>query len=194
MAIAVGNKDKRISDSLKCWITGTQEAVVGVLGPGTNLDITANWTSPFEGDSAGDKFQKTGGAIQSVTDTTSITTLNSRQVWSGNKPTTFNVELKLYALEDAQSEVMDALKALEKMAAPDVKGTLPISTRDENMLGRVPGLVTINMRGKHIYADCVLEHVSAPFDKEVGKDGSLIRATVNLQISTVTMMSRDMIR
>jgi len=184
---AVGNNDKRVSQYLKTWITGADSdtgkglAVCGVTGPGTSKEVTANWQSPFEGESIGNKFQFIGGLTQTFTDATMIKTLNSRQVWNGNQPTKFNVELQFYALEDVQKEVMLPLYSLEKMIAPEVSNT--------ELFGRIPGVVQLCIGRKMIYNNCVIESMSQPYDKEVWKGGGWIRCTVTLQISTVAMLN-----
>ena len=184
---AVGNNDKRVSPYLLTWITGSDAgsgeglAVCGVTGPGTSKEVTANWQSPFEGESIGNKFELAGGIMQAMTDATLIKTLNSRQVWNGNQPTRFNVELHFYALEDVQKEVMLPLYYLEKMIAPEVSNT--------ELYGRIPGMVQLNIGRKMIYTDCVIESMSQPYDKEVWKGGGWIRCTVTLQISTVAMLN-----
>ena len=187
-AEALGNNDPRVSPYLKTWITGLDvngkgQAICGVTGPGTSKEITANWTSPFEGESIGNKHELAGGMMQSLTDMTLIKTLNSRQVWNGNQPTKFNLELKFYALQDVAKEVMEPIRALEMMLAPE--------TGEHLFYGRIPGLVTLNVGRKVIYTGCVLESMSQPYDKEVWRGGGWIRCTVNLQISTVAMLNKS---
>ncbi|WP_417022532.1 hypothetical protein, partial [Bilophila wadsworthia] len=116
----VGNTDTRISNHRKCWIYSPDVTVCGIYGPGTSQEIVANWSSPFENFSLGEKFQKVGGWIQAKFNVTSVTQFNTQQVWDGNRPTQFNLELKLYALRDANQEVMKPLAALEWMISPDV--------------------------------------------------------------------------
>lgn len=193
----VGNNDPVVSPHLKIWIKQGVVIVCGVLGEGTSKEIQSNWDSPFEGESVGSKFQKTGGAIQSgaLSDglginygkgRTTITTVNSRQVWGGNRPTQFNIIMQFYALHDPQTEVMNALIELEKMASPQVNEFKPG--------GRIPGTVSINIGRNAIYPDCVIESISIPLDKEVNKDGLLIRAEVTLAIQTKQMDSKSDIK
>ena len=201
---AVGNNDPAASPYLKTWISQGNVLVCGVTGEGTSKEIQANWDSPFEGESAGSKIgeltgggEVTGGVAQVVTGRTSITTFQSRQVWGGNRPTQFNVVLQFYALSDPQTEVMDALAALERMASPQVNSTVPVSLTGNsagNHFGRIPGTVMINIGRNAIYPDCVIESVSVPLDKEVNKDGLFIRAEVNLSIQTMQMLNRSDIR
>ncbi|GAB6036972.1 hypothetical protein JCM15519_15310 [Fundidesulfovibrio butyratiphilus] len=188
---AYGNRDPRVSERLKAWITGAGEAVCGVIGPGTTEDLTANWISPFEGDSLGDKLQKVGGFIQGETGKTSKTTLNSRQVWQGNQPYKFQLELKLYALQDPETEVMQAIRTLKRLASPNANSAVPVFGADGFNVGDTPTVVQLCMRGTMIYKDCVIENLSIPYDKEIGKDGKWIRSTINMQISTIAMLSKS---
>lgn len=184
----IGNRDTRLSQFRKCWISGGEVTIVGAWGAGTSKEITANWNSPFEGESIGNKIPMAGGVAQAVTDMTSVSTLNSRQTWEGNRPTSFTVELKLYALEDPDVEVMQPIRALETMMAPDVSsGVLSFG-------GRLPDRICLNIGSKIIYTDLVIDSLSQPFDKEIDSQGRFVRVTLNLQLSTLTMVSKDMLR
>lgn len=183
----IGNCDTRLSQFRKCWISAGEVTIVGAWGAGTSKELTANWASPFEGESIGNKIPIAGGVAQAATDMTTITTLNSRQTWEGNRPTTFALEFKLYALEDPDTEVMQPIRALEVMAAPDVNDTQPVG-------GRIPDRVCLNIGTKTIYTDMVIDSISLPFDKEIDSQGRFVRATLNLQLSTLTMVSKDMLR
>lgn len=180
---ALGNNDSRVSEYLKTWICGEGLAVCGVTGPGTSKEVMANWSSPFEGESLGNKNALAGGSIQMLSEITSITTLNSRQVWNGNQPTKFNIELKFYALQDVAKEVMNPIRALEEMIAPETSQTVGT--------GRIPGQVAICIGRKVIYKGCVIESMSQPYDKEVYRGGGWIRCTVNLQVSTIAMLNKS---
>lgn len=191
----VGNNDPTVSNHLKTWIMQEDKVVCGITGEGTNKDIVANWDSPFEGEDVGSRFKVTSGLVQSVTDKTSVTTLNTRQVWNGNRPTTFSLNLRLYALSDPKKEVMDALQYLEEMASPQLNGWSPYSISKgkngyEGNIGRIPGLVTICIGRKAIYTDCVIESISQPLDREVTSDGLLVRADIQLQIATIQVPNK----
>ncbi len=47
--------------------------------------------------------------------------------------------------------------------------------------------------GCHVCKDMVINSISLPFDKEVDSAGNFVRATVNLQLSTLTMVDRQML-
>ena len=176
--------------------------MVGVIGEGTAKEITANWNSPFEGDSVGSKFSKAGGIVQSgaVNDSTSgmtsITTLSSRQVWEGNQPHAFPVTLSLYALADPKVEVEDAIMELERMIAPEVNAISPVGNPmgDGNAVGRVPSSVMLNIGRNVVMSGCVIENVSVPLDAPKSRDGYLMKAEVQLTIKSEAMLNRSQIQ
>ena len=187
-ASVLGNTDKRLSDARKIWIADDQTTIVGAYGPGTSMEITANWMSPFEAATLGNTPLRTGAAfIQTVTGMSLITTLNTRQAWEGNEPTRFNVELMLYALRDPDLEVMQPLRALEYMIAPDVNDFWGVG-------GKIAKALQLNVANRIIYQYLVLENISAPFDKEMDSQGRFVRCTVNLTLSTLTMVSKQMLK
>ena len=187
-ASVLGNTDKRLSDARKIWIADDQTTIVGAYGPGTSMEITANWMSPFEAATLGNTPLRTGAAfIQTVTGMSLITTLNTRQAWEGNEPTRFNVELMLYALRDPDLEVMQPLRALEYMIAPDVNDFWGVG-------GKIAKALQLNVANRIIYQYLVLENLSAPFDKEMDSQGRFVRCTVNLTLSTLTMVSKQMLK
>jgi hypothetical protein len=194
-----GNNDPAVSDYLKTWIKQGDLAVCGVTGEGTAKEITCNWDSPFEGEDLGSKMKMTSSIAQYYTKQTTVTTLNTAQIWNGNRPTQFSLNLIFYALRDAQKEVMDALMYLEQMASPQLDAAMPFSVEGNLSegysfnAGRIPGLVTISIGRKAIYPDCVIESISQPLDKEVTSDGLLVRAEVQMQVSTSVVPNRDKI-
>lgn len=192
----MGNNDPAVSQHLKTWIQQGSTIVCGVTGPGTSKEISVNWDSPFEGEDVGSKFKTASGLTQALTGKTSVTSLNTRQVWNGNRPTTFNLVLLLYALSDPQTEVMAALQALEEMASPQLNAGSPLSLSRESgsmelEIGRVPELVSLSIGRKAIYPECVIESISQPLDAEIDSNGLLIRAEVQMQISTVQVPNKD---
>lgn len=188
----VGLQDKSISNYLKAWIQQDDVCVVGLIGPGTSRQLQANWNSPFEQSSLGSTFEKTAGLFQIVTGQTSKTTLNSTQIWEGNRPISFNLVLVFYALSDPLQEVMLPLQELEKMASPEVNKVSPINVMPgQETFGRMPAPVTLNIGRTTIITDCVIESMSTPLDKERNSDGLLIRAETTLTIQTKSMLNRS---
>ena len=203
----VGNNDPSVSPYLKCWIKQGNTCVVGVIGAGTSKELTANWQSPFEGDAVGSKSQKAGGLLQSnvageltggalsTEGMTSITSLNSRQVWSGNQPHAFNLAVQFHALSDPKTEVEDAIQELEMMASPELKAMLPVGgqTATGNSVGRVPGEVWLNIGRNVMIGPCVITNVSVPLDGPRSRDGYLMSALVNIGVQSYEMLNRSQI-
>jgi len=180
--MALGVNDPTVSPHLKAYIQSDSGVlVVGVIGEGTSRQLTANWESPFEQDSAGSKYERAGGLIQEATGVTSKGTLQSTQVWNGNVPMTFPVVLELYALNDPESEVRGAVSALEQMASPDVNYVSP--------LGRAPSTCSIQIGRMILYPECLIEEVSYEVTGPTHVSGLPLRATVQMTIQTKTMLN-----
>ncbi len=181
----IGNTDKRLSAARKIWIADDTTTIVGVYGPGTTLEINANWNMPFTEMAAGNNTL--GNVLQAATGKTLVNLLNTKQVWQYNDPTHFNVELILYALRDPDKEVMQPLRALEYMIAPDVG-------KFWSGVGEIAKALQINIANKIIYQYLVLNNISVPYDKETDSRGNFVRCTVNLTLSTLTMVSKQMLK
>lgn len=180
-----GVEDTSISDVLKIWIKQGSVQVVGIIGPGTSRTLTAKWNNPL--------MQANAGSVQGLdtianlgqieTGKTSISNMNTTQVWEGNESTTFNLNMIFIAQSDAKKEVMMALQALEEFASPEVNALAPG--------GRIPGMVSICIGTKVALTECVIENISMPLDKERDKDGNLIRAEITLTVATKRMKSQS---
>lgn len=182
----IGNSDKRLHDSRKVWISDGDTTICGVYGPGTSMEISSNCSQPFEDMTPGSAMKTAGAGLQAATGKTMVKALNTRQVWQGNAPTQFNVELQLYALQDPDIEVMQPLTALESFIAPDVDRFWGV--------GEIAKALQIDIGRMNIYQFLVLNSVSIPFDKETDLKGRFVRCTVNLALSTMTMITKDMLK
>lgn len=185
--ILIGNQDRRLHQSRKCWISDGKTTICGVYGSGTSMEITANWTMPFESMTPGSKFEAGASLIQATTGMTMVKALNTMQVWQGNAPTQFTVELQLYALQDPDIEVMRPLRALEAFIAPDVSSFI-------GMAGDIAKKIDLDIGRMCIYKELVLNSVSVPFDKETDSKGRFVRCSVNLSLSSMTMMTKDLLK
>lgn len=192
-AKCIGNIDTRLHASRKVWLSDGETTVVGVYGPGTSMEIAASYDQPFKdltGAALAEKIAGSFGIVaasagQAVLGKTTVTKMNTRQIWEKNDPTRFNLELQLYALRDPESEVMAPIRALETFIAPDVKAYVGV--------GNIARPLTLSIGRKIIYNYLVLENISIPFDKETDSKGNFVRATVNLTLSTITMITKDML-
>lgn len=192
----IGNNDSTISPHLKCWVKQGNTLVVGAIGEGTMLDLQANWESPFEQDSAGSIFQKVGGLAQVKSGNTLKTTLNSTQVWSGNRPFSATISLLFYARSNPQKEVEEPIKELRRMISPEPNANIPVADKDANGdyrlgLGRVPDTVSINIGRNLMWPDCIIESISEPLDSTRDVSGHRLDAVVNLTIQSKQSLSRS---
>ena len=97
-------------------------------------------------------------------------------------PLKFSLNLIFVAQSDAATEVMQPLQWLEEFASPALNEYSP--------LGRIPEAISINIGRKTIVANCVIENITIPVDKEKDSSGNLIRAEVQLDIQTKMMLSK----
>lgn len=201
--IVCGVLDESISTALRAWVKQGDRMVCGIIGPGTSRTLTSKWDSPLENSNLGSNISdKLAGATQALKGTTSITIFSSTQVWQGNMPLKFSLNLIFIAQSNAYEEVMKPLQWLEEFASGEVNGTIPVnmdaikkmfSGGGDNVLGRIPGTVTINIGRKIIVPNCVIENITVPLDKERTGDGNLIRAEVQLDIQTKVMLNKSSI-
>lgn len=172
--------------------------VVGLIGKGTSRSLTANWDAPLEQTNVGSEgaVSKVSGAAQAKTGTTSVTTFSTTQVWSGNNPIKFNLILDFFAWDNAAEQVMTPLQWLEEFSSPQVNGVSPfaagnVGSSGENVLGRIPQRVSINIGRRVIVPECVIESTSAPLDGERDVKGNLLRAQATLDVQTLVMLNRS---
>lgn len=197
----VGNADSSVSPFLKAWIQQGTTLVCGVIGEGSTAELQSNWDSPFEQDNPGSFFEKTGGLLQNLTGQTSKTTLNSAQVWNGNRPITINLTLLLYALSNPRTEVEAAITALKGFASPEVNANSPV-TLDANgsaggitaNVGRIPGTVSLSVGRNFIYPKMIIESIGEPLDTVRDKQGNRIRAAINLTLQTDVMINQTQMK
>ncbi len=187
-----GATGSEISYWHKIWIIQNDVMVVGYLGEGTSKEIVSNWDAPFADSSLESRFRIAGGLVQArTTGMTSLTQTNSRQVWVGNQPYTFNLVMKFRAFKDAALEVEKAIDALEIMMAPDLQaGSVAGLTGLPSLNSRVPQPVTVNLGRRKVLSDCCIRSMSVPQDKERDSKGSLIRADVSLQVETLQSITK----
>lgn len=191
----VGLVDGGVSDHLKVWIMNENVCVVGALAEGTARQLQVNWDSAFEGANADStRFATLAAIAQETHNITSVTSLNSTQLFKGSPPHTFPVVINLYALRNAKTEVVDAIAALETMAAANLLERTPfeISEREGEAMkiGEPPSAVTLNIGAMAIYDECVIESVDTPLDGPKTSEGYLTRATVTLNIQSKSSINK----
>lgn len=181
--MAVGTNDPTLSDHLKVFIQTADALVVGIIGEGSARELTSLWEAPFENDTPGSMFSKLGGMAQMGTGRTSMTTLNSTQVWGGTTPLSFSLTVEFYAVNDAYNEVQAAVIELEKAASPELNNATP--------WGRVPEQVSINVGRQIIYPECVITSISKNLDGPIGRDGYPLNGEAQLQIQAIGTVNKS---
>ena len=195
----VANSDG-ISQYLKCWISQTDEktkittTVVGYIGEGASKELTSNWTSPFESDTAGKAagMDKVADLMQAGTGKTMVTQFNSRMVWEGTTPPSLSLPIYLHAKYDARNEVDRAIMCLEQFASPELdtgKVTGRSLSLDTVKLGRTPNIVTVNVGRRLVIPNMVITNVQSELDAPRTRDGYMTRNTVNLSITPIQMFN-----
>ncbi|HHN5366975.1 TPA: hypothetical protein ACQ8UR_003840 [Escherichia coli] len=173
-----------ISDYLKLYITSEDLCVVGYIGDGASAQLTANWTSPYEGDSVGSVAGETfSNLAQSISNRTSVSRLNSLMVWQGSQPFEFTLPVYFHAIHDANIEVNAAIAALCAMQAPQLNDTMP--------LGRRPYVCTLDIGRRFKIVDVVIQSVGFELDAPRTSDGYYTHNNVNLQCSAMAVTNRS---
>ncbi|EPT8338454.1 hypothetical protein ASU80_20430 [Enterobacter hormaechei subsp. xiangfangensis] len=173
-----------ISDYLKLYITSEDLCVVGYIGEGASAQLSANWTSAYEGDSVGSVAGETLANItQSLSNNTSITRLNSLVVWQGSQPFEFILPIYLHARYDANIEVNAAIAALCAMQAPELNDITPAGRRP------YPCVLDIGRRFKIV--DVVIRDVQFELDAPRTAEGFYTHNNVSLQCSAMAVTNRS---
>lgn len=186
--VILGNSDSRISDVHKIWISDGQRTICGVYGKGTSEQLAANWQMPFSDLQPGNSHPVIQGALE-ASGRELTTVANTLQTWKGDQPPALTIELLLYALSDAESEVMKPLRALQEFMAPDVDAlwngdifnakAKPAKSRLQILIGR-----------KVIYQHFILKSITIPHGStERDSSGNYVRCTVNLEVESISMIS-----
>lgn len=181
----VGTNDPTLSDHLKVFIQTKDALVVGVIGEGSTRELTSLWEAPFQNDTPGSMFSKAGGIAQIGFNRTSMTTLNSTQVWGGTTPLRFNLVIEFYAVNNAYNEVQAAVIELEKAASPELNAITP--------WGRVPEQISINVGRQIIFPECLITSVSKNLDGPISRDGYPLYGEVQLQVEAIGTVNKSRI-
>ncbi|MDC9615431.1 hypothetical protein PSI19_16460 [Xenorhabdus khoisanae] len=174
-----------ISPFLKAYITNEDSMVVGYIGDGATATLQSLWESPFENDSIGSMagISTIANGAQVMTDSTSITRINSLMVWQGQKPPQITLPLHFMAKQDAQIEVQSAIMTLLQMASPELGMAMPGGRRPE------PVVIDIGRRLK--LTDVVIQEVNFELDAPKTAEGYYTHNTVTLSLSGMQVQNRS---
>jgi hypothetical protein len=170
-----------VSEFYKAYLTqeiaGVGKVVVaGYISGDTTIELNQLWTSPFEGDTAGntDKTRKASALLQTKYGRTSKTLWNSKMVWDGAEAPSFSLTLRFAAYADAKIEVDDPITYLMQMASPELK--------DKTPMGKIPLKVDIDI-GRRVRADIYIKSVSYNEDAPKTKDNHFTHNEITLQVT-----------
>jgi len=188
----------------------------------SNLEIALNWQSPFENraniESSTLQQLVQSGAIQpllqkadntlgtklsalaaDVEGRTSVTKLNSTQVFVGEQPAKFNVTALFRAWKDPQSEVHDPFDQLMKWALPIelAKDGLILSRLATDGLSssapfpsKSPTLIAVRYKDA-TYWPLVIEHIIKDTNAPIDKNGMFVSLAVPMALTTLTALDRQ---
>ncbi|CAH0543046.1 hypothetical protein [Vibrio marisflavi] len=201
MAVMCGvPDDDGISRSLKCTITqeinGATITVVGYMSEECQLSLRSMWESPFAGDSVGNAGQidKLASVMQTQSDKTSKTQMNSDQVWEGIEPPEVSVTLKFVAYTNARIEVDLPIEYLNQMASPELLNATPVGMSDGGVSvgGRIPDAATFDL-GRKFKAKMRISDVSFNVNAPKTQDGHYAYNTVSLTVAPKSMINKSQI-
>ena len=199
--------------------SGTNGAVVKAPLSDITLDVTQNWQSPFEnvGQSNIPAVQQMlqSGAMSSLADIvkdkvgidatklvssatgkSSITQLNSTQVWSGSAPLKITCTVVFRAWSTPTTEVEDPVNqlmrwALPKYLQPDglISGVLKNGTDASVMPSTVPAIIAFRYKNK-TYSPMVIESIGIPLASPIDKDGHFVELSLPITLCGLYSIDR----
>jgi hypothetical protein len=208
---AVDRKGKRIDD-----------IVVKAPLIESNLEIALNWQSPFErvGEDVFPTLQQilqsgelkpvaqkidakvgtgAGSLLNLVEGKTTITKLNSTQVFNGMPPAKFNVTALFRAWRDPQQEVHDPFNQLMKWALPITlaeDGSLLSRFLDNGLEvdtlfpSQAPTLIACKYKDC-IYKPLVIEAITKNTNSPIDKNGRFVELAVPMLLTTLSAIDRS---
>ncbi|MCK9394224.1 MAG: hypothetical protein M0Q44_01370 [Methylobacter sp.] len=178
----------------------------------SNLSMTQNWQSPFEnvGQSnlptlqqllqsgaglalAGKADAATGADTKKllalVEGKSSVTKLNSTQVWSGSPPAKWQITAVFRAWKDPKKEVEDPVDQLAQWHLPKylAKDGILLSGLDAGTVfpSTVPSILAIKYKNR-TYSPVVIESFDYPTNSPINADGEYVELSVPMTIATLT--------
>jgi hypothetical protein len=187
-----------------------------IISDDNSLDI--NWESPLEGSNAESNFSFTSALAQSgimesaigssvLLGRTSVSAMETVQVFKGIEPQTINLTLEFVAYKNAFEEVEAPLSALLKMASPQLTNGIvnsaitqvigAIKNNDsisiDKAFGYVPFDVIVKLGKKRYNSNTyVIANVnSSRDDLKLDKDGNSIIRQISLTLKSKKSLSRN---
>ncbi len=187
----------------------------------SNFEITLNWHSPFENsaniESATLQQLLQSGALQplakkidntlgtsvsklaaGIQGRTSVTKLNSTQIFTGEQPAKFNVTAVFRAWRDPQKEVHAPFNQLMRWALPEKladDGLIFSRLLDDGLSSntpfpsKAPTLIAVKYKDATYYP-LVIESITKDTNAPVDAEGRFVSLFVPMQLSTLTALNR----
>ncbi len=207
----------------------------------STLDQSQNWISPFENQTPDAGFStfshmlQVGGlgpvlnalsrmtgvdtsrmsdGVESMVGRTSMTVLNSNQVYNGAPPLSINLTAVFRALRDPVAEVERPVAQLMAWSMPERLALNSASPNAINALAdrwsgtssgdssvadeilrtvypsKIPSVVGFIYRGKY-YSPMVIESISCPMDSPVDRNGKEVFKKVTMKLASLTSIDRE---
>jgi hypothetical protein len=187
----------------------------------SNLETASNWTSPFEGAAQGAApmmqslmqsgaligYAKTvdgiagsnlGKVLTEIKGNSTVTKLNSTQIWMGSSGAKFSITLELRAWSNPQKEVHDPFNQLMRWSLPvdlATDGSLlsRLATQGVNsdsiFPSKVPPFVAIKYKGD-TYLPMVIESINKATGSPIDKNGKFTSLSVQMVLTTLTAIDQ----
>lgn len=192
MAIVCGVRaGDGLSDFYKATISGDipgagYVTVIGYITEECSIRFGQQWNSPFESDTIGSAGMtaKTGDLAQAGFQYTSKSLFNSKLVWEGSEPFTFQLQLAFTAYDDALTQVDLPLKYLAMMQAPELNDAL--------VPGQIPQQFILDL-GRQMKVAVYVRQVEWNQAAPKTKGGHFLYNTVTIECSTDGAVNRSQI-
>jgi hypothetical protein len=185
-----------------------------------NLDVTQNWQSPFENIAQSNlptlqQMVQSGAAsdlakifdnatgrtntdklVSSATGKSSITQLNSTQVWSGSPPIKISCTIVFRAWANPINEVENPVNqlmrwALPKYLEPDglITGVIKNGTDASLLPSTVPAILSFKYKNK-TYSPMVIESIGIPLSSPIDGNGNFVELSVPITLNGLYSIDR----
>ncbi|AEG02706.1 hypothetical protein [Methylomonas methanica] len=200
----------------------TEDTVVKCVFTDSNLELSTTWASPFENagtqnvsptlqqlvqsGSLSGLLSKVDGVFGSdlqrlahgLEGRTSVTKLNSTQVYVGNQPAKFNVTALFRAWADPVKEVHQPFNQLMEWALPvelSEEGSLAARLLDQGLSyqstfpSAAPVMLAVNYKGA-TYWPMVIENITKDTNAPIDRNGNFTELKVPMLLTTLTAIDR----
>jgi hypothetical protein len=207
-----------------------QDKKTGVMVRGRILSYSisdqAEWQNKFEGTDADGKlptlsailqsaiYAENSDILRSVAGKTLITKAQSVQVWTGMQPQEITLEVEFRAFSNASIEVEQAIQALRKMSAPQLKDHMLDSVSkalngvevdkaltDEQKakkisgmeaLGDVPSEIAVSITQKRFNSTYRIENITESVEEfQIDRKGNRIYQVVSITLGSKAGIMKD---